>query len=285
MIKDIYYINVEENLPTTREATDLLLTELDIARKSKYPIAKIIHGWGSHGIGGKLKEDIRLVLHNLVGNGDLKEIVYGEDWDIFNKKVYNLLITYPSLKKELDLFYGNIGVTVAVLNSDLFCAKIIINDRSTLKKAPSTSQLFPAERKSSVKTSKEVSANDNLKVIFGKFKYKIINYISGSLEDCNFTGDILICLYDNTIYKGRLKNSMLNGYGELLLPNNTCYRGTFRRGLMDGNGNLQTAIKEYNVLFHNNKYGNALLNDPYLTETLISLSQVLNKFKKMLSNP
>jgi len=73
------------------------------------------------------------VLHNLVGNGDLKEIVYGEDWDIFNQKVYNLLITYPSLKKELDLFYGKIGLTVAVLNSDLFCAKIIINDRSTLK--------------------------------------------------------------------------------------------------------------------------------------------------------
>lgn len=67
-------INLEERMPTCDDALSELKTAIQSAKQSKYKCLIIIHGYGSSGKGGKIREKARQWLNAQVRNLLLKTL-------------------------------------------------------------------------------------------------------------------------------------------------------------------------------------------------------------------
>lgn len=106
-------INLEEGMPTCDEALSELKVAVQSAKQSKYKCLIIIHGYGSSGKGGKIREKARQWLNAQVRNGKLKTVINGEDFNIFNSKALELKNKYKELESLLKV--TNHGVTFVEL--------------------------------------------------------------------------------------------------------------------------------------------------------------------------
>lgn len=108
-------INLETGMPTVEQAQIRLLSELRRARAERATAVKIIHGYGSSGVGGKLRIAMRCYLTQLHRGGKVGCFVAGEDWSVFHPGARELLNGCPELKRDRDLENANPGVTIALL--------------------------------------------------------------------------------------------------------------------------------------------------------------------------
>jgi hypothetical protein len=108
-------INVELGLPTVEEARGLLKAELERCRSRKVTAIKVIHGYGSSGVGGALRQGIRKSLIKRRKEGSIRAVVFGEKWSIFDPTTRFMLEKCPELGKGKDLFHTNPGITVVLL--------------------------------------------------------------------------------------------------------------------------------------------------------------------------
>jgi len=108
-------VNLEEGMPTVEEARQRLERELSVARAQKVTALRVIHGYGSSGVGGALRVAIQLRLRELQQSGAIREVIYGEDWRIADEATWKWLQRYPEWKKDSDLGRQNKGVSIVVL--------------------------------------------------------------------------------------------------------------------------------------------------------------------------
>jgi len=108
-------VNIEKGMPSVDQARDRLADELRRASRDGVKVMKIIHGYGSTGVGGKLREALRKSLKQKVKLGQIKGIVVGEDWGIFEPLTRQCLDCCPELRRDPDLERGNPGITVILL--------------------------------------------------------------------------------------------------------------------------------------------------------------------------
>ncbi len=103
MLKEI---NVEQGF-TSLEAIEYIKQVLSSSKKT---CIYIIHGYGSSGKGGVIRQKVRSFLQAQVKNGKLKAVINGEDFNVFNFKALELKNKY----KELEQLFRvcNHGVTV-----------------------------------------------------------------------------------------------------------------------------------------------------------------------------
>ncbi len=106
-------IKLEEGLSTCDEALSLLKSAVQSAKQSKYKCLIIIHGYGSSGKGGKIREKARQLLNAQVRNGKLKSVINGKDFNIFTPKALELKNKYKELESLMRV--TNHGVTVVEL--------------------------------------------------------------------------------------------------------------------------------------------------------------------------
>ncbi len=90
-------LNLEENFPTVAEALDLLKSEIKWAKQSGTECMYIIHGYGSSGTGGAIRVKARQWLNAQVRNGTLKAVIQGEEFNVFNPTVVELMGKYGKL--------------------------------------------------------------------------------------------------------------------------------------------------------------------------------------------
>jgi hypothetical protein len=109
-------INLEEGRPSVASASSRLLDELRLARKQGYAAVKVIHGYGSHGVGGELRIAIQGMLARMAQSGEIRCFVAGEDWRISDETTWRLIQRDRELKKDRDLGKGNRGISIAVLD-------------------------------------------------------------------------------------------------------------------------------------------------------------------------
>ena len=102
-------INVENGF-TSDEA---LAYVKQVLSNSKKVCIYIIHGYGSSGKGGIIRQKIRSFLNAQLKNGKIKAVVNGEDFNVFNVKALEL----KNKHKELEQLFRvcNHGVTVVEL--------------------------------------------------------------------------------------------------------------------------------------------------------------------------
>jgi hypothetical protein len=108
-------INLEENRPSVDEMNRRLAMELRNARHARVKVLKLIHGYGSTGVGGKLRGAVRAMLEHAKKRGEIRDFVQGDDFRISNEVTWAMLKLHPELKQDRDLGRENRGITVVLL--------------------------------------------------------------------------------------------------------------------------------------------------------------------------
>jgi len=73
-------VNIKAGLPTGDEAIARLDSGLAMARASGARVARIVHGYGSSGTGGVIRERVRQQLASLRARGTVRDFVAGEEF-------------------------------------------------------------------------------------------------------------------------------------------------------------------------------------------------------------
>lgn len=110
----IKIVNLEDGMPTVEQARLRLDYELQRARADGFAAAKIIHGYGSSGVGGALRTALQAKLRAAAQRGELHAVIYGEDWRVSDEHTWPLLQKYPEWKSDFDLGRANRGITVVI---------------------------------------------------------------------------------------------------------------------------------------------------------------------------
>jgi hypothetical protein len=111
----IKIVNLEDGMPKVEEARLRMQRELQVAREQRYSAVKLIHGYGSSGVGGSLRLELQKELQRMAEAGSLRLFIAGEDWRISDEKTWALLKRFPEWKQDTDLGKSNKGISIVVL--------------------------------------------------------------------------------------------------------------------------------------------------------------------------
>lgn len=106
--------DIKSDMPTAAEAGTRLA---NIIRNSndKDKVIKIIHGYGSTGVGGSIKKSVHTSLRNRVRSGEIKAYIPGEAFS-HPMGFDEIIQTYSSLiKSDADYRKMNDGITFVIL--------------------------------------------------------------------------------------------------------------------------------------------------------------------------
>lgn len=106
-------LNVKDGMPVVADALNYLKRSLESYRREKVRCVLVIHGYGSTGKGGAICGKARQWLKAQERNGQIKAVIFGEDFDIFNFKALELKNRFHELDPLLKVC--NHGVTVIEL--------------------------------------------------------------------------------------------------------------------------------------------------------------------------
>lgn len=115
MTQQIRTIMLKQGLPTVEEAQLRLDAEIGWASRAGVTVLKIIHGYGSSGVGGALKRAVRASLRKRCQEGTIRAFVGGEQWSVFDESTREIVDACPSLGRDRDLRSGNEGITIVLL--------------------------------------------------------------------------------------------------------------------------------------------------------------------------
>ena len=115
MAANLKSVILKEGMPSIEEARARMRTELGIARKNGIKVMKLIHGYGSTGVGGDLRIALQSTLRQMVERQEIADCIYGENWRTSDARAWELVKRMPDLKNDSDLGKGNRGITIVVL--------------------------------------------------------------------------------------------------------------------------------------------------------------------------
>ncbi len=108
-------INLEEGMPRVEEARLRLQHELHLAKRQGHAAVKLIHGYGSSGVGGALRIELQNELARLAEAREINSFIAGENWRISHEHAWALLKRLPQWKHDSDLGKNNKGISIVVL--------------------------------------------------------------------------------------------------------------------------------------------------------------------------
>jgi hypothetical protein len=108
-------INLEAGKPLVHEALAQLEGELSMARQQRCSIVKLIHGYGSSGVGGDIRIAVQKRLRELQEQGSIRACIFGENWSSSDSQTWALVKLHPELKTDHDLGKRNPGITIVLL--------------------------------------------------------------------------------------------------------------------------------------------------------------------------
>src|SRR5271169_6000511 len=97
---------LKEGMPSVEQARARLQTELRVARQSGVKVLKLIHGYGSSGVGGDLRIALQSTLRQMAQRQEICDCIYGENWRTSDERSWELLKNMPELKTDNDLGKG-----------------------------------------------------------------------------------------------------------------------------------------------------------------------------------
>ncbi len=115
MSVNLKILNLEDGMPSIPQARARLASEMRAARASGVQLLKIIHGYGSSGIGGDLRIALQATLRQMQQRSEISECIFGENWRKSDERTWALMKKFPALKDDHDLGRGNRGITIVVL--------------------------------------------------------------------------------------------------------------------------------------------------------------------------
>lgn len=108
-------IDIKSEKQTVAEAIAQFLVELESYKKGGFKVMKVIHGYGSHGVGGAIKTEFLKKCRDLKNQKKIEDYVCCESWTPKNI-VRKIAINYcPDLLADGDLFTLNPGCSVIII--------------------------------------------------------------------------------------------------------------------------------------------------------------------------
>jgi len=108
-------INLETGHPKVEAAMIRLRLELTTLRRAGVQTVKIIHGYGSTGTGGAIRQATHQFLCEQMKNGRIKAFCPGESFGPFENSGRKLINIAPSFRHDPDWGRQNDGITLVVL--------------------------------------------------------------------------------------------------------------------------------------------------------------------------
>ena len=108
-------INIEQGHPTVQQAMVKLQNGIYRARATGQPMAKIVHGYGSSGTGGAIKQAIGLELRKYISRGMIKSFCPGEDFGPFSAAGREMSAKHPAVSRDRDWGVLTGGMTVVIV--------------------------------------------------------------------------------------------------------------------------------------------------------------------------
>ena len=115
MLTRVQVVSIKAGMPTIEEARARLKAEIGRAKAEGTIVLKLIHGYGSGGVGGSLKPAILSSLRRRKKDGLIRAFVPGEKWELFNDTAQQILQECPELSADQDLNHYNEGITLVLL--------------------------------------------------------------------------------------------------------------------------------------------------------------------------
>lgn len=106
---------LKEGMPSVEQARARLQGEIQTARQSGIKVLKVVHGYGSTGVGGDLRIALQSTLRQMADRHEIRDCIYGENWRKSDERSWELLKQMPELKADVDLGRGNKGMTLVLL--------------------------------------------------------------------------------------------------------------------------------------------------------------------------
>lgn len=114
-LKPLETLNIKDTMPSAEAAWAHCRSAIDGARIRGVRILKVVHGYGSSGVGGKIRRRVRTGAAKLLEAGALKGMVFGEDWGPFSATARGWVDAHPALRNDADYGKQNEGVTLIQL--------------------------------------------------------------------------------------------------------------------------------------------------------------------------
>ncbi len=108
-------VNLKQGLPVVDVALQRMNGELALAEALGIRVLIFIHGYGSSGKGGRIRDECRKVLGEMVHHRRLRTVIAGEELHRRTGVGKMLLRRFPLLAEDCATVFNNPGVTVAVL--------------------------------------------------------------------------------------------------------------------------------------------------------------------------
>ena len=108
-------VNIKDNMQAVDVAIAEFLIALESAKKQKAKALKVVHGYGSHGVGGKILLELKRRLPQMKRRGEIKDYISGADWGYANAKAFKIIKTVDGAANDEDVNKSNIGVTIVVI--------------------------------------------------------------------------------------------------------------------------------------------------------------------------
>ena len=108
-------VSIKDGMPLTDEALRRLTVSIGAARGRGVRVLSVVHGYGSSGKGGVIRDECRKYLDVLREKGQIADFVRGEDLGKHRPQGKNLLKRFPQLDNYRDCRVSNPGITVVVL--------------------------------------------------------------------------------------------------------------------------------------------------------------------------
>ena len=114
-MRTILEVNIKDGMPTV----DVALNRLEAALRpygKKSKLIKIVHGYGSTGVGGKIRTAVRQKLQFKKTAGSINDFIPGEAFSMFDPATQKALALYhKELTEDRDYNRSNQGITVIIL--------------------------------------------------------------------------------------------------------------------------------------------------------------------------
>lgn len=111
----VLHIDVKSDNQTCLMAVAQLEIEIDSCKLGGFSVLKVIHGYGSHGVGGAIKKDIHARLKQMKSQKQIKDFIPCEKWTPNNPKRLNAVKSCDELLADSDLRMLNSGVTIVLI--------------------------------------------------------------------------------------------------------------------------------------------------------------------------
>lgn len=108
-------VNLKQGKPLVQQALDRLTAVVRNGGRDGYKALTLIHGYGSTGKGGAIKEAVRHHLQFLYLQGKIRTIIPGEEFEGRSGRGRQLLRCFSFLAEHRDLNRANPGITLIIL--------------------------------------------------------------------------------------------------------------------------------------------------------------------------